>query len=82
VAYNYRGRRVNNDNISAGNAAGWERVISGSSQVSMVSLYGNPRETGGFTNISAGQRPGIEDTQSEAGSGVEKITSNGEDVAN
>ena len=97
-AMNFRGRRVNYDNIAVGSPAGVERTLPLSTSdstredgtsVSDPSLY-NPDgvsvfgdiNTGigaGFTNISVGNRPGIEDIQE--GSANPKITSAGENVA-
>ena len=77
MAYNMRGKRVAHDNIAAGSATGWENHISGSSQSSMSSQYGNPREAGGFSNISAGNLPGVEDTDNGT---ADKLTTDGEEL--
>lgn len=90
MAYAYRGRRTNYDNIANGSICGVERTIGGSTSdlaaVCDPSLYnkdavspmGNVAETGGITNISAANLPGIEAT---AAPSLDKLTSDSEDIS-
>ena len=77
MAYNLRGRRVAYDNIASGSVAGFENHHP-ANEVSDVSAYGNSREAGGFSNISVGNLPGVEDTDNNS---ADKLTSDGETVA-
>ena len=75
MAIAHRGRRVNYDNIAAGSATGVERTFGSATS---TSHYGTAWEAGGFSNISVGNRPGVEDTDN---ANADKLTSDGEDIS-
>ena len=72
----YRGKRVAYDNIAAGSATGVERHYGA---VTSPVHHGRTWESGGVSNIAAGELPGVEDTDNATG---DKLTCSGEDVAN
>ena len=89
MAFAYRGKRTAYDNIAVGSIAGVERTIGQSTtdladvsdaslyNIDAVSPYGNVKERGGISNISAAQLPGVEDTENV---NADKLTSDGETV--